>query len=562
MFKDKSYPFSGKRFAIVLSILALLAVAVFARLLYLDTFKRDFLLNQGDYESVHYRQIPAVRGMLLDRTGAPLAVSAPIYDIIADPKTMLEFPSDIVRLAHNPALGIAYPQLEAMLKARPKSRYLMLAKSLPPNQMQSIVDMRVPGIYTETHYNTYYPMGEPAAQVIGFTNNDNQGQEGLELSLNPLLSSTVGREAVLRTAKGQILGVLNIEKPAHSGQDIELSIDSRLQYIAYQALKNQIKKVEADSGSIVIVNPRTGEILADANYPSYNPNDPTQRSGPGVRNQAATDLFEPGSTMKTFTIAGAISHGKYTPSTLVDTSPGYIVVGGHRLPDEHPHGTITVSQVLKYSSDVGTTKIVLSQPWDYTYNMITAAGFGKKTGSGFPGELRGVVHPLDRMAKLEMVTMSFGYHISVTTLQLARAYSAIANGGVLLPLTFIKDPQNVQGVRIMSPKVAQEMMQMMHGVVQKGGTALRANIKAFDVAGKTGTSNIAAPHGYYKDKYNAMFVGIVPLNDPQLVIAIHITNPHKSYIYHQGGMTAAPVFSTIASAAMRILGIQTDGVSS
>jgi cell division protein FtsI (penicillin-binding protein 3) len=559
---NKLYPFCRKRFTIILVILSSLALLVFLRLLYLDTFKDTFLNNQGDYESVHYRQIPAIRGMLFDRNGVPLAVSAPIYDIIADPKTLLMFPDKLPLLANNSALGIPLVQLNSMLNARPKSRYLILTRDLAPSQMQSIMDMRIPGIYAQTHYQTYYPMGEPLAQVVGFTDNNNKGQDGLELALEPTLGATQGREAVLRTAKGKVLGVLQIITPAKSGKDVTLSIDSRLQYVAYEALKEQVEKVQADNGSVVILDPSNGQILAAVSYPSYNPNNPSERTGENVKDRAITDLFEPGSTIKTLTIAGALEHGKYTPTTPIDTRPGWIVVGGHRLNDEHSHGLIDVTQVLKYSSDVGITKIVFSQPREYTYNMIMSTGFGQRTGSGFPGEARGLTHPLAGMSKLEFVNMAFGYHLSVTTLQLARSYSAIANGGILYPLSFIKSDVTPVGTRIMSEKTAQEMRAMMETVVQVGGTATRASVKAFRIAGKTGTTNIAAPHGYYKDRYNAMFVGIVPANNPRLVIAIHITNPKKSYIYHQGGMTSAPVFATIANSAVRILGIPTSGTSS
>lgn len=548
------HAFSRPRFIVILVLLCVLALAVFARLIYLNTFQRSFLMNQIDYQSIHYRPIYAARGMILDRNGVPLAVSAPLDDLIGDPKTLLEFPNEIPVLAASPVINLPEQQLMSMLLANPKSRYLVLRKNLPPQVAQQVMALRIPGVAVEVHYTSYYPMGAPLAPLIGFTNINNQGQSGLELAFNKTLSDTTGREAVLRNARGRVISVVKVIKPAQDGKTVTLSIDSRIQYLAYQALAAQVQKVHAENGSVVVTDPYTGEILAAASYPSFNPNNVNDRVGANVKDRAVTDTFEPGSTMKVFSIAAALTHGQYTPTTPIDTRPGWILLDGHRVHDDQDNGLTDVTGVLKYSSNVGVSKIVLSQPWSYTYDMITGVGFGSLTGVEYPGESSGIIHPLSHLSKLEFANMAFGYHIAVTTLQMARAYDAVANGGMLYPLTFVKRTTPPQGVRVMPEKVAEEMRVMMHTVVEAGGTGTRADIKGYETAGKTGTTNLAGPHGYYQNRYNAMFAAIVPVNHPKIVVIIHVTDP-KGWIFQFGGQTSAPIYAEIAPRILALLGV-------
>lgn len=544
------------RLGFVITLIALLLGLVILTIASLDTVQRHFLLSKSTQESLHTIELPAKRGIIFDRNHIPLAVSTPLYNVILDPKVLLAHPTQLQQLLASSVLADQAQTLLQAIEQKPQSRYLLAAKNLTPAQKTELKELKVPGVYLKQLYQTYYPEGPALAQLVGFTNFDNVGQEGIELSFNRQLAGHKALVSAYETAMGQILHFTSDLKSYQAGQDITLSIDARLQYFAYEALKNEVEKVSAISGSVSIMNPYTGEVLAAVSYPSFNPNDVSQRTGPGLRNRALTDQFEPGSTMKTFTISAALESGKYTPTTTVDTTPGWLIIQGHKIHDDEEIDVTNVTGVLQHSSNVGAAKIALSLPWSTTYNFMQRMGFGESPSNMFPGETAGIMHPLTHMSTLEFATMAFGYDITASTLQLARAYSAIANGGTLYPATFLKLDTPPKGTKVLSKAITQEMMPMLHTVVEKGGTTNYANIVGYTVVGKTGTSHKVGPGGFERNKYNAIFVGIAPMEHPLMVIAVHINEPHdKPWFYGFGGNSAAPVFADIAANAMRVWGV-------
>ncbi len=544
------------RLLVVIAIIAALLVGICVKLIKMDTVQRNFLTLESNQQSIHTIIYPATRGIIFDRNGIPLAVSTPMYTLVLDPKVLLSEPIALQRLLQNPLLRPQAQALYAAMRARPDSRYLLAGKNLTPWARTQIRNLYVPGVYLEQTYKTYYPTADMAAQLVGFTNVNNKGQDGLELTFNKTLQGTTGKVRLYENAIGQILGVAQVLQEAKPGQNITLSIDARLQYVAYAALRDQVIKTEAINGSAVVINPYTGEVLAAVSYPSFNPNDLNHRIGSAVRDAAITDIFEPGSTMKVFTISEALKSGKYTPTTPIDTNPGWILIQGHRIYDDSDNGLIDVTRVLKFSSNVGATKIALSLPWSDLYTLLQAVGFGKTPAGGFPGAENGLMLPFKSLSQLEYCTMAFGYAIAVSTLQLAHGYTVVAADGMQYPITFLKQTTQPVGVRLLPKWDTVEMRHMLLTVVQPGGTAVRANIPNYTVVGKTGTTNKVGPNGQLEARaHNAMFAGMLPIDHPDLVIVVHINNPVKGFGAEFGGISAAPVFSKIAQSAMVMMGI-------
>ena len=394
------------------------------------------------------------------------------------------------------------------------------------------------------------------SQVLGFTNIDDLGQEGLELVYNDWLQGIPGKERVLKDRLGNTIALINLLREPKQGQDLTLSIDSRIQYLAFRTLKDTVEQYHAASGSVVVLDVKTGEILAMANMPTYNPNDRPADKGQ-YRNRAVTDLFEPGSTMKAFSMAAALESGKYTPETLVNTNPGYMQVDGNPIHDDLNYGVISLTQIVQKSSNVGAAKVTLSLPPENLWHLLTRLGFGERTDSGFPGEAAGVLVQHRIWRPTDLATFSFGYGISVTALQLAHAYAIIADHGLKVPVTFLKRDAVPAGQQVMAPNIAQEMLVMLESVLQPGGTGTLARVQGYRIAGKTGTAYIAGgPKGYYKDRYVASFVGIAPETNPQFVVAVIIHNPQGG---HFGAIVAAPAFAKIMGGALRLLNIAPDG---
>jgi len=552
--------FIAIRFWLILSGLLILIGIITVRMVYLTIFDRSFLQHQGNMRTLRTINIPAYRGMITDRNGVPLAISTPVDSVWANPKDFAASTKNARQLSH--LLNIPFSHIKHTIRQNKHREFVYLKRGVNPETSQNIAELALSGIYLEREYKRYYPQSEVASQVVGFTNIDDQGQEGLELAYNSWLKGTPGKEQVLKDLYGHVVAVLNDTKLAKSGHDLILSLDNRIQYLAYRSLKNAVIKYHAKSGSVVVLNPKTGEILAMANMPSFNPNQRPSHDYGQFRNRAVTDMFEPGSTMKAFSIASALDSGKYTDETIIDTNPGRLKVGKNIVHDDEwvNHGKLTVAQVLQKSSNIGATKMTLSLPPEHFLDLLRRVGFGERTSSNFPGESPGALAYHDTWQPFVLATLAFGYGISVTPLQLAQAYGIIANDGLQCPITFLKRDTPPQCVRCMDTKVANSMLKMLELVVQTGGTGFRAKINGYHVAGKTGTANIAGLHGYNKHRHTASFVGIAPASNPQLVVAVVIRDPRNTQDKYYGGTVATPAFAKIMGGSLRILNIAPDDI--
>ncbi len=550
----KSYSW---RFILLVVLLSLALAGVFWRLIDLSIFKRAFLLQKSRARILRVIDTPAHRGIITDRLGKPLAISTPVDAICLNPKTFR-------------ASGQQLQQLAILLRQRPQSilvrvknnqnrEFIYLKRQLRPKLAVKIKGLKIRGVFTRREYRRYYPEGAVSAHVVGLTNIDDQGQEGLELAYNAWLGGRPGKEEVLKDRLGHIIAELALLKKPQQGHNLQLSIDERIQYRAYQSLKLAVNKYKAASGWVIVLNVKTGEVLAMVNQPTYNPNNrPKLRDG-RFRNRAVTDLFEPGSTIKPFNIALALESGQYTPNTVIDTNPGWMEIGGYKIKDDGiDYGLINLTQVLQKSSNIGAAKIMLSlQPQQY-WTLLHDMGFGERTSSGFPGEAMGTLVKRKKWQPSIVATLAYGYGIAVTALQLAHAYAVLANDGLRIPVSFLKVNHPPSGLRVLRSDVADEVIKMLETVVQKGGTGRGARIKGYKIAGKTGTAYIATPYGYDKHRYVASFVGIAPVSNPQLVVAVVIRDPKGQ---HFGGVVAAPVFAQVMGGALRILNIAPDALN-
>ncbi|MBE1161358.1 peptidoglycan D,D-transpeptidase FtsI family protein [Dyella acidiphila] len=544
-----------RRMVLVLGILGLASAGLMARAFDLQVVRKQFYQDQGDARFLRVVPIAVSRGTIFDRNGEPLAVSTPMVSITAVPSEVLENADRIPALAQ--ALGTTPDDLKSYLEQRSDREFAYLRRQMSPDMAQGVLALGVPGVNGQREYKRYYPSGEVTAHVLGFTNIDDHGQEGLELAFDSWLSGKQGAKRVIRDRMGHVVEDVEQVRAPQPGQNLTLSIDRRIQFLAYSELKKQLDDVNADSGEMVILDVRTGEILAMVSLPTYNPNAVTGSNGGARRNRALTDVVEPGSTMKPFTLAAGLSSGKYTPtSPMVDTGNGHWMFYGHDIRDDDPNGMLTPTGVLTKSSNIGAAKISLSLDTQYVYDAYKAFGFGESTGSGFPGESSGFLKVGKTWRPLEKATMAFGYGMNVTPLQLATAYATLADDGVMHPPTFIKDGDN-PGKQIVSAQIARELVTMLETVTAPGGTATRAQIANYSVAGKTGTAHLAAAGGYAKNNYNSLFAGIVPATDPRLVAVVVINNPKNGYF---GGAVSAPVFQRVMDGALRLLDVPPDNI--
>jgi cell division protein FtsI (penicillin-binding protein 3) len=551
-------PDTRKRLALVVGILGLATLGLVARAIDLQVVHQAFLQKQGDARFLREVEIPVSRGTIYDRNGVPLAVSTPMLSLWANPEEVLQHKDRIPELAK--ALGVNAPDLARKLQKRSDREFVYLRRLMPPEAAKAVLALDVPGVNAQREYKRYYPDGAATAHVLGFTNIDDHGQEGLELAYDGWLAGKPGEKRVIRDRLGRV--VENVEQ-VHApvpGHDLTLSIDSRVQYLAYQALSDAVAKRHAASGSMVILDPRNGEILAMVNVPSYNPNDLDNSNPAQRRNRAVTDVTEPGSTMKPFTITTALESGKWTPTTMIDTDPGTFSIDGHLIRDDSNNGRIDVSHVITYSSNVGASKISLTLTPQQMDAVLHRFGFGASTGSGFPGEVGGYIPSPRTWGDFVKATISFGYGLNVTALQLAQAYAAIADGGVRHAPTFVKGDDN-PGVRVEPGHVADEVMAMLRTVIgPPPATAPQAAIPDYTVAGKTGTAHIAVAGGYSHDRYAALFCGIVPASDPRLVGVVVIRDAGGQGGEYFGGQVSAPVFREVMTGALRLLDIPPDNV--
>ena len=544
-------PLWRSRFLIVLFFSGFAVLA--GRAVYLQGWNDDFLRAKGESRYSRVIEVTANRGRILDRNGEALAVSTPVKSIWAIPGDVNFEPEKLARLA----------QLLDMSKEEIRKRidgaggdFVFVKRQVPPEVADRIAELRIPGLFQNREYRRYYPGGEVMAHVLGFTGVDDSGQEGIELAFQKDLAGTAGSRKVIRDRRGQVVEDLESIRAAQEGRDLTLSIDAKIQSLAFSQLKAAIEQNRARAGGVMVLDAMTGEVLALANLPSYNPNNRSKLVGEQLRNRVLTDTFEPGSTMKPFTVALAIELGKITPDTVIQTSPGKLTVGSATISDAHPHGALSVEEVIQKSSNVGTAKIALGLEREEMWGMFHHAGFGTAPPVPFPGAVAGKVRPAKSWRPIEQVTMSYGYGLSVSLLQLARAYSIFARDGELVPVSFLKTNGPVTGERVLSPSTAIAMRRMLEMAASNGGTAPKAQIMGYRVAGKTGTAHKQEGGRYADRKYRASFVGLAPASNPRLVVAVMIDEPTAGKYY--GGEVAAPVFSKVMEGALRLLGVVPD----
>jgi len=546
----------------LLSLMGLAAVVLMWRAVDQQIFENDFLKNEGQRRFLRVLEISAHRGMITDRQGSPLAISTPVDSIWANPRVLSPDRRTLAPLAK--LLKMKTDELRQLLARRSSRSFVYLKRRINPDmaaRVSSLVKEKgMRGVGLQREYRRFYPGGEVFAHVVGFTNVDDQGQEGTELAFEQWLQGIPGRKRVIRDGHARTVRDVESIREPQSGKDLALSLDRRLQFLAYRELKRAVKLNQAKSGSAVILDVRSGEVLAMVNQPAYNPNG-SKRGKPGrFRNRALTDVFEPGSTMKPFTVAAALETGRYHPGTLIDTGPGYIKVGRNRVRDHKKLGVIDVATVLQKSSNVGSSKIALDLTGEQMYGLYSKVGFGKSTDTGFPGEADGQLTPHQRWARIDQATLSFGYGLSVTTLQLARAYAVLAADGVNRPISLLRIEDAPAGERVMRATTARALRSMLERVVSSEGSAPLAAVPGYRVAGKTGTVKKSIGGKYADDRYLAIFAGMVPASDPRLVMAVMIDEPGGKKYY--GGQVAAPVFSTVMAGALRLLNITPDALRS
>ena len=539
----------------------LCVLAIFWKVANLHITERDFLQDQGDRRTIRTVPLVANRGLITDRNGEPLAVSTPVQSIWVDPSKISGDLETIKALAKN--LELNEEVLIQNLKLKSNLKFHYIKRRLPPSEAEKILRLSVEGVYSQQEYQRFYPQGEVAAHLVGFSNMDDVGQEGLELTYDNWLKGVPGRRQVMQDRRGNIIEELNTIQTAQPGNRLELSIDFRIQNIAYRELKEEFVARRARAASIVILDVNTGEVLAMANQPSYNPNAKSDiKDFSVIRNRAITDVFEPGSTVKAFTIAAALETGLYQPDTIIETSPGWMMVSGNEVKDLFDYGTLTTSGVITKSSNVGSSKIALDIGAEPIRDLLSRLGFGEVLGTGFPGERTGVLPNPRKWGRHVTATFSFGYGLSATALQLASAYSVLADNGIRKPVSLLKLSDeaviDLPRQQVLSSEITVNLRKMLRTVVDadSGGSALEANVPFYSVAGKTGTAHVVGEKGYEENLHNSLFVGMVPASNPQIVIVIVVNEPKGEE--HYGGQVAAPVFSRVASGAMRILNIAPD----
>jgi cell division protein FtsI (penicillin-binding protein 3) len=548
--------------SIVVLVLVLSGASLLvARAVELQLLDHGFLASQGDARSMRVVKIAAHRGAITDRNGEPLAVSTPVDSVWVNPQELNDNIDQLPRLAR--ALKEDQQTLARRITSNLDREFLYLVRHMPPEQAAHIKALGIPGVYLLREYKRYYPAGEVSGHVVGFTTIDDKGQEGLELGFDQLLNGEDGAKRVIQDMQGRYVENVESIRAPRPGRDLATSIDLRIQYLAYRELKAAMQEYQARAGSIIVVDVDTGEVLAMVNQPSYNPNDRDQLKPDLYRNRAATDIFEPGSSIKPFIMAAALASGQYRPDSVVDTSPGFLKVGTKVFEDEHNLGAVDLATILAKSSNVGTAKVALSLQPEQIWGTLTNLGLGQVTGSSYPGESAGMLSNYSHWRPIGIATLSHGYGLSVTPLQLAHAYATLGAGGVKRPLTFERVTGPVPGDQVLDPKVAHELVALMEQVVEKGGTATRASLIGYRVSGKTGTAFKSIPGGYSTDRIMAVFAGLVPASHPKLATVVVIDEPSRDVhelggVLAQGGTVAAPVFASVMSGALRLMDVPPD----
>ncbi|MGJ7457136.1 peptidoglycan D,D-transpeptidase FtsI family protein [Halomonas sp. RA08-2] len=547
-------PMGRLRYIIMLSIVLLGLGLLVGRIVILHVVDRPFLQGQGDARTLRTDPIPAHRGMISDRNGEPLAISTPVVTLWANPQDVPEDPIQRLQLAR--ALGMELDDLDARLTRFASREFMYLRRQLTPEAAQRVQDLRIPGVYRQDEYKRYYPAGEVTAQLLGVTNVDDVGQEGLELAYQPYLAGEPGQRRVLKDRRGRLVRDLEVLREARPGGELTLSIDQRLQYMAYRELKAAVAEHDADGGVVVMMDARTGEVLAMANQPSYNPNNRAGLDPRGLRNQAIVDVFEPGSVMKPLAMAAIMESGQFDRDVVVDTSPGWMRIDRFTIRDIRNYGELTLAGILEKSSNIGMSKLVLQLDDPLVPDLYRRVGFGQSPETGFPGESTGTLPAPVRWSSSQWAALSYGYGLSTSALQLASAYTALANGGMRLPPSLLRLPAPPPGEQAIDRAVAHDLLRVMEESVQPTTGARRAMVPGYRVAGKSGTVRKTGAGGYVQDAYRSLFAGIAPVSDPRIVTVVMIDHPRGDSYY--GGAVAAPVFSRVVGSALRLLDVPPD----
>jgi cell division protein FtsI (penicillin-binding protein 3) len=540
---------------LVLASLPILLLVKIAQLQILPSQERgvDFLQHQGDSRAIRNITIPAYRGLITDRNGEPLAISTPVTAIVANPKNIQK--SDIERLSL--ALKISESQLQSRLERYRNKSFMYLVQQLPNDEAEKILKLNIPGVSGQQRYKRFYPAGEVTAQLVGFTNYLDIGQEGMELAYDDWLTGEPGKKKVVLDKNRRVIKDISLIQAASSGEDLRLSIDLRVQYAAYRALKKAVKKHNAKSGSVVVLDVNSGEVLAMVNQPSFNPNDRSKLFQGSVRNRAITDLMEPGSTVKPFTVLAALESGQFSVQSRIDTNPGYLKVDYKTFVDPSNYGELTLAEVLTKSSQVGTTKVALALDPESTRDLFQRVGFGEVVGTGFPGETLGSLPAYKKWHPVTQATFAFGYGLSVSSLQLARAYAVLANDGLRKEISMVALNSEPEGLRVINAATTKKVRHMLLAASSHKGTGRRAMIDGYSVGGKTGTMHkVKVDGGYDDNRYMAVFAGLSPISIPRLATVVVIDEPRQGDYF--GGLVAAPVFSEITGNALRLMQVTPD----
>lgn len=540
-----------RRRALLVVVLSGFAVLL-GRSVYLQGVRTEFLQQKGDARYSRVLTLSAHRGMVTDRYGEPLAISTPVESIWASPPDVTINADQLKKLA---GLLKVKPSDLSKKFSNSEREFVYLKRRLPPELAAQVMQLHVPGVFMQREYRRYYPAGEVTAHVVGFTGVEDRGQEGMELVFQNWLSGKPGSRRVIKDRQGHIVEDLEEVKVPQDGHDLQLSIDRKIQYLAYRELARAVEANKAKAGAIVVLDARTGEVLAMANQPTYNPNNPVNIVGKS-RNRAITDTFEPGSTMKPFTVSAAMETGNFTPDTRIDIGQGSYVIGKNTIHDVHAKGVLSVAEIIQKSSNIGTAKMGMTLKPQELWGVLNQVGFGTPPHSGFPGEVAGRLRPWKNWVPIDQATICFGQGVTVTLLQMARAYGVFANDGELKPLSMVKLNEAPVGQQVLSAKTAREVREMMEKVVQPGGTAPKAQVAGYRVAGKTGTAQKVENGGYAAGRYISSFVGMAPASNPRLIIAVMVDEPSAGIYY--GGAVAAPVFSKVMEGALRLLAVPQD----
>ncbi len=549
-------PMSGVRYGLLLLLIAIGLGLLAGRVVTLHVIDRPFLQGQGDARTLRTDTIPAHRGMISDRHGEPLAISTPVVTLWANPQDLPV--DDIQRLMLARGLGMELDSLNERIERYGEREFMYLQRRMTPKAAQRVLDLRVPGVYSRQEYKRYYPSGEVTSQLLGVTNIDDVGQEGLELAYQSHLAGTPGQRRVLKDRRGRLVRDLAVLREARPGGDLTLSIDQRLQYMAYRELKTAVAENEADGGVVVMMDADSGEVLAMANQPSYNPNNRAGLDPRGLRNQAIVDVFEPGSVVKPLAMAAVMESGAFDRDTVIDTSPGWMRIDRFTIKDIRNYGKLDMAGILEKSSNIGMSKLVLELDDPLVPEKYRLLGFGESPGTGFPGEANGSMPAPIRWSSSQWAALSYGYGLSVSALQLASAYTALANDGTRFAPSLLRLNEPPAGTPVIDPAVAHDLLRIMEESVQPGTGGRRAGVPGYRVAGKTGTVRKNSATGYTEDAYRSLFVGVAPVSDPSIVTVVMIDHPQAGDYY--GGAVAAPVFSRVAGNALRLLDVPPDAL--